>query len=90
MLIDVKHGDDFRRFEVVDVLSDLLCAPWGFQHLYVPPVEVFNDSDGHLARLVDEDVNVKAILHPFKVVERHRLHLIARDTPRWYSLLFPE
>jgi hypothetical protein len=39
--------------------------------LYVPPVEVFNDSDGELACFVDEEVNVKALLHPFKVVNGH-------------------
>jgi len=64
------------------VFSDFLCAPWGFQHLYVPPLEVLDDGDGHLAFLVDEEVNVKAILHPFKVVERHMLHSISRRTDR--------
>jgi len=58
------------------VLSDLLCAFWGFQHMYVPPVEVLDDRDGHLAFLVDEDVVVKPFLHPFKVIERHMLQSI--------------
>jgi len=78
----VNRGDDFRRFEVVDVLGGFLCAPWGLQHLYVPPLEVLDDGDGHLAFLVDEEVDVKAILHPFKVVERHKSHAIARRTDR--------
>jgi hypothetical protein len=67
----VNHGDGFRRFKVVDLLSDLLCTFCGCIHLYVPPVEVLDDSEGHLARLVDKDVNVKPIFNPFKVVDGH-------------------
>ena len=78
----MNRGDDFRRFKVVDVLSDLLNTLWKFQRMYVPPVEVLNGSDGHLACLVDEDVNVKTLLHPFKVIERHMLQSIDRLTFR--------
>lgn len=64
------------------MLSDLLCAPWGFQHMYVPPVEVLDGGNSHLAFLVDEDVGVKPFLHPFKVIERHMLQAIERRTDR--------
>jgi hypothetical protein len=50
--------------------------------MYVPPVEVLDDSEGHLARLVDEDVNVKPIFNPFKVVDGHTLQSISRRTER--------
>ena len=73
----MNHGDDFRRFEVFDVLGYIQYALGRrLLHLYVPPVEVFNDSDGELVFLVDEKMNVKALLHPFKVVERHTLQSI--------------
>ena len=75
-------GDSFCRFEVVDVLSDVLGTLWGLQHMYVPPVEVLDNSDGQLACLVDEDVIVKALLHPFKVVDGHMLQSISLRTFR--------
>ncbi len=77
----MNRGDDFRRFEVVDVLSDLPTTDRGFQRMYVPPVEVFDDSDdSHLARLVDEDVVVESFFDPFKVVDGHMLQSIERRT----------
>lgn len=85
----MNRGDGFRRLEVVDGISDLLCALWGFQHMYVPPVEVLDDSDGELACFVDEQVNIKALLHPFKVVERHTLQSIETRTDKKYWRLSP-
>ena len=78
----MNRGDGFRRFEVVDVLYIQYALGRCLLHLYVPPVEVFNDSDGQLVCLVDEDVNVKTLLHPFKVVERHTLQSISLRTFR--------
>jgi hypothetical protein len=81
-LVNVNRGDGFRRFEVVDVLYMQYALGRRLLHLYVPPVEVFNDSDGELACFVDEEVNVKALLHPFKVIERHTLQSIDLRTCR--------
>lgn len=78
----MNRGDGFRRLEVVDVLYMQYALGRCLLHLYVPPVEVLDDSDGQLVFLVDEDVNVKPILHPFKVVERHTLHSMSTRTDR--------
>lgn len=83
MLVNVNHGDGFRRFEVVDVLGYVQYALGRRPlHLYVPPVEVLDDRSKHVAALVDEAVVVKPVLLPFKVVERHTLQSIDLRTCR--------
>ena len=72
----MNRGDGFRRFEVVDVLGYLLGTFWVCIHMYVPPVEVLDDSGGEFACFVGKDVNIKALLHPFKIIERHTLQSI--------------
>lgn len=82
MLVNVNQGDDFCRFEVVDVLSDSLYAFWGFQHHDLPPGKVNERSDGHHVCFVHEDVLVKTLRHPLEVVDRHRLQSMEYRTPK--------
>lgn len=67
----MNRGDDFRRFEVVDVLSEMQCAPGSLENSHLPPTKVGDGGDGQLVCLVDEDVLIESPLIPFKVVDGH-------------------
>jgi len=82
MFVGVNHGHGLGRIQVERVLHQWAIALRFFPYLHRPSVEVVYLRDGPIELLVCEHVVVKPPLHPFKVIERHKLQSIDLRTDR--------
>lgn len=79
MNVDMDHGDGLGRLQVVDAIGKWVTCFVGLVHAHTPPVEVGYASERHVARLVGEVENVKALFLPLEVFDAvHTLQLIDR------------
>lgn len=83
MNVDVDHGNGLGGFQFIDARSEGLAVFVGLVHDHLPPAEVGYASERHVARLVGEDVDVKAIVSPLEVFDAvHTSQSIDRLTPK--------
>lgn len=65
----MDHGDGLGGFQFIDASSDVFASFDGLVHAHLPPAEVGYASERHFARLVGEDVDVKAKFSPLEVFD---------------------